>query len=171
MKYFYRSKQSKYIYLFFRYAIRFYKYSFGSSVSAEVSCWSWTFSLNNLVAVVNRFTTQWRTTSTYMKRDRFSSVMDYSESTIVSLFLSFRVSVPVLLIHNCHSVCLHQHPSLFMEFCSQGRRTKRLREREEKTAFQSGAGRRLLSTLFPNDLLARKNVSLSTHFQLPVSGC
>lgn len=121
----------------------------------------WTISfifVITLVAVVKRFTTQWRNNSmkkiTHKKTHEFSSVISHSESTIVSLFRSFCMSVSVLLIHNHHSVCLHQHPSLFMWVSQSGAQNKEIK-REEKTAFQSGAGRRLLSTLFLNDLQDR----------------
>lgn len=40
------------------------------------------------------------------------------------------------MIHNHHSVCLHQHPSLFMEFRSQGRRAEKSRERKRQPSSQ-----------------------------------
>lgn len=68
--------------------------------------------------------------------DGFNSVINHSETAIVSLFLAFCLSVSVLprysaMIHNHHSVCLHQHPSLFMEFRSQGRGAGKSRARKK----------------------------------------
>lgn len=73
------------------------------------------------------------------KTDGLNSFINHS--AIISLFLGFRLSISVLpqysaMIHNHHSVCLHQHPSLFMEFCSQGRRWEKSRERKRQPSSQ-----------------------------------
>lgn len=92
------------------------------------------------MAVVKHFTTQWRNSSIYKKQtDSILSLTILSLQS--SLFLGFRLSVSVLpqyseMIHNHHSVCLHQHPSLFMEFRSQGRRGEKSRERKRQPSSQ-----------------------------------
>ncbi len=72
------------------------------------------------------------------KTDGFNSVINHSEPAIASLFLDFRLSVSVLpqysaMIHNHGSVCLHQHPSLFMEVRSQGHGGEKSRERKRNS--------------------------------------
>lgn len=117
---------------------------------------------------VKHFTAQWRNSSIPppKKTDRFHSFVNRSPAAMCSLFLSVPpVCLSVCLrpssIHNHCSAGLHQHPSLFMEYRSQGWRGEKSRGREKD--LESGAERRLLSTLLPNDLPDRNYVS--THFQ------
>lgn len=119
------------------------------------------------------FTSQWRNSSIFKESGGFSSVINHSEPAIISLHSPFSVCLSLSFLDTlwwsiittaCVSINIHH--SLW-SFTVRGS-LQRNEKRREKAAFQSGAKRRLLSSLFPNDLPDRKNVSLPTHFRLPV---
>lgn len=92
------------------------------------------------MAVVKHFTTRWRNSSIYKKLIVSLTILSLQSCL---LFLCFCLSVCLSLSFLSTqwwsiitTLRLHQHPSLFMEFRSQGHRGKKLRERKRQPSSQ-----------------------------------